>query len=125
LLGKPNGQSRTPVPTKHHVATGNISRRILRHFTKSPILFHVAKQHFTAHFMRYRPYGTPPRLALQYITLPQATFHAAFCGISQNHRFYFTLPTATFHRADNTVGATPCQISRAENAKFSALFAIL
>jgi len=32
----------SPRPTIYHVATGNISRRILRHFTKSSILFHVA-----------------------------------------------------------------------------------
>ena len=46
-----------------------------------------------------RPYGTHPRLALQYFTLPTATFHAAKGGISQKHRFYFTLPKATFHCA--------------------------
>jgi len=54
--------------------------------------------------------------------LPTATFHAAFCGISQKRRFYFTLPRATFHRASYALYITPAKQENPGISKKSSFF---
>ena len=94
FVNRPYGTHPRLALQKFHVATGNISRRRRRHFTKSSILFHVANGNISPRILC--------AFALQYFTLrsnishTEGVFHKITDFISRCHRQHFT---AAYHAA--------------------------